>query len=424
MWWGTTPVTAQTELETLQRQINSSSNRLSEIEAEIAKFEQELEVVGSERESLQRAINQLTLERRKVQAELARTENLLTSTDLEINKLILEINRTERDVTQNKEAIASIIRTQAQADDETLLLAMLRYEQLSDFWFSLEAHTNVRDSLAIKVAELQQAQRVLEEKRDESTAKRANLAALRNQYTDQNQVLVNNQAEQSELLAVTKSEEQNYQQLLADRRAAREQILREIREYESQLRFILDPNTIPPPGTAVFDWPVASVIITQLFGGTEFAARNAAAYGGRAYHPGVDFGAPRGTPIYAPLAGTVRATGNTDLVPGCYSWGKWTLVDHANGLSTMYAHQDVISVTPGQSVKTGEVIGYIGNTGFSTGPHLHFTVYAKEAVSVRRFNEIKSVTSCGAATTPVAATEAYLDPMLYLPPPTNIRWAL
>jgi murein DD-endopeptidase MepM/ murein hydrolase activator NlpD len=117
----------------------------------------------------------------------------------------------------------------------------------------------------------------------------------------------------------------------------------------------------------------------------------------------------------APLSGTVRATGNTDAVPGCYSWGKWTLIDHANGLSTLYAHQSAINVSPGQSVSTGEVIGYVGSTGFSTGPHLHFTVYAKEGVSVRKFNEIKTVTSCGPASTPVAAVDAYIDPMLYLP---------
>jgi murein DD-endopeptidase MepM/ murein hydrolase activator NlpD len=117
----------------------------------------------------------------------------------------------------------------------------------------------------------------------------------------------------------------------------------------------------------------------------------------------------------APLSGTVRATGNTDAVPGCYSWGKWTLIDHANGLSTLYAHQSAINVSPGQGVSTGEVIGYVGSTGFSTGPHLHFTVYAKEGVSVRKFNEIKTVTSCGPASTPVAAVDAYIDPMLYLP---------
>jgi len=62
-----------------------------------------------------------------------------------------------------------------------------------------------------------------------------------------------------------------------------------MREFESKLQFILDPNTIPTPGTQVFSWPLANIIITQFFGGTEFATRNASIYGGRAYHPGVDF---------------------------------------------------------------------------------------------------------------------------------------
>lgn len=409
-------VFANSEIDRLRDQIETRGDRLSEIEAEIAQFEAELQEVGAERETLQSAINQLELERRKVSAEIRRTENLITSTDLEINKLILEISRTERDIGRTEDAIGSIIRAEYIAGDDSLIELLLRHEKLSEFWSTFEAHENVRDTMATKVSELDQFRVLLKEQRDENEEKRSELTDLRSQYSDQNRVLTNNQDEQAELLEVTKSEEQSYQQLLADRRAAQEQILKELREFESQLQFILDPNTIPSAGTAVFDWPVANVIITQYFGGTEFAARNAAAYGGRAYHPGVDFGAPRGTPIYAPLTGTVRAVGNTDAVPGCYSWGKWTLIDHANGLTTLYAHQDVIGVAPGQKVNTGEVIGYIGNTGFSTGPHLHFTVYAKEGVSVRRFNEIKTVTSCGPATTPVAATEAYIDPMLYLPP--------
>ena len=205
--------------------------------------------------------------------------------------------------------------------------------------------------------------------------------------------------------------------MLKQKQAAQAALEKELRSFESKLKFILDPSTIPAAGTAVFNWPVKNVIITQYFGGTEFAKRNASVYGGRAYHPGVDFGVPRGTSIYAPLGGVVRATGDTDIVPGCLSWGKWTLIDHPNGLTTLYAHQSVISVVPGQSVATGEVIGYSGNTGYSTGPHLHFTVYAKAGVTVRQFSEIKTVTSCGPASTPTAAIDAYLDPMLYLPSP-------
>ncbi len=407
---------AESEIDRLKNEINSRSNRLAEIEAEIAKFESQLKEVGAEKKTLQSAINQLELERKKVNAEITKTENLITSTDLEINKLILEISRTEKDINSTEAAVASIIRAEYKASEDTLIEVLLSHDRLSEFWSTFEAHESVRKVMAEKVSELSSFKMLLEEQRGDNQSKRAELSSLKNQYVDQNSALASNKQEQSKLLEVTRNEEKNYQQLLASKEAAREQIIKEMRDFESKLQFILDPNTVPTPGTRVFDWPLKSIIITQLFGGTEFAARNASVYGGRAYHPGVDLGAPRGTPIYAPLTGTVRATGNTDAVPGCYSWGKWTLVDHANGLTTLYAHQDVISVTPGQKVTTGEIIGYTGNTGYSTGPHLHFTVYAKDGVSVRKFNEIKTVTSCGAATTPVAASDAYIDPMLYLPP--------
>jgi murein DD-endopeptidase MepM/ murein hydrolase activator NlpD len=409
-------VFAESEIDKLKNEINTRSNRLAEIEAEIKKFESQLKEVGAEKKTLQSAINQLELERKKVNAEISKTENLITSTDLEINKLVLEISRTEEDIKKTETAIGSIIRAEYKSGEDTLIEILLSHERLSEFWGTFEAHESVRKVMSEKVSELSSFKLLLEEQRNTNQNKRTELSSLKNQYVDQNFVLASNKQEQSKLLEVTKNEEKNYQQLLASKEAAREQIIKEMRDFESKLQFILDPNTVPTPGTRVFDWPLKSIIITQLFGGTEFAARNASVYGGRAYHPGVDFGVPRGTPIYAPLTGTVRATGNTDAVPGCYSWGKWTLIDHANGLSTLYAHQDVISVTPGQKVTTGEIIGYTGNTGYSTGPHLHFTVYAKDGVSVRKFNEIKTVTSCGAATTPVAASDAYIDPMLYLPP--------
>jgi len=406
---------AQSEIAELRDQILERGDRLTDIEAEIARFEAELLEVGAEKQTLQSAINRLETERKKVNAEISKTESLISSTDLEISGIILEVSKTEADLERTEAAIGDIIRSLYQAGEQSMVEVLLRNQRLSEFWTEIDTFDSIKSEMAYKVATLSQLQQVLEERQGLSESKRNDLSSLKDQYTDQNSVLVNSRAEQSELLSATKNEEAGYQALLATQEAAREEIRRELRDFESKLQFILDPNTIPAPGTPVFNWPVQNVIITQLFGGTEFAARNPGIYG-RPYHPGVDFGAPRGTPILAPLAGTVRAVGNTDAVPGCFSWGKWTLIDHANGLSSMYAHQDVIGVTPGQKVSTGETIGYIGNTGLSTGPHLHFTVYVKEAVSVRRFNEIKAVTGCGPATTPTAATSAYIDPMLYLPP--------
>ena len=109
------------------------------------------------------------------------------------------------------------------------------------------------------------------------------------------------------------------------------------------------------------------------------------------------------------------ATGNTDLVPGCYSFGKWVMLKHANGLATLYAHLSQIGVSSGQAVSTGDVIGYSGMTGYATGPHLHFGVYALAGVQIMTLKAFRGATTpCANATMPVAPTNAYLNPMSYL----------
>jgi len=403
---------AQSEVERLQSQIADRNNRLSDIEAEIAAYEAALQEVGAEKNTLQKAINQLDLERRKVQADISYTSNKITSTDLEINKLTLEIGVAEQDISENMAAISEIMRRLNENDQEAFIELLLRHDNISEFWNEVETLETVKNSMRERVVQLSDLRDELNDKRDQNTDRRADLSALKDQYSDQNTILYNNQIDKEDLLAVTKNEESSYQNLLATKEAARDQLLAEVRDFESQLQFILDPNTIPSPGTEVLAWPLQNPYITQYFGYTKFA--QSGAYGG-SQHNGVDFGAPVGTKLYAPLTGTVRAVGNTDAVPGCYSWGKWLLIDHPNGLSTMFAHLSQIAVSPGQKVSTGEIVGYVGNTGYSTGPHLHYTLYVSDAVEVMAFNQFKSVTSCGAARSPFAAIEGYLNPLDYLP---------
>lgn len=414
--FGTELVNAQSEIERLQGQIAERNDRLAQIEKEIAEYEAALQEVGAEKNTLQKAINGLELERKKVLADISYTENQISNTDLEINKLSLEISDTQRKIGRSEEAISDIIRNLNLRDDDSMIELLLRYDNLSDFWNEVEDLETVRDGIQTQVHSLISLKTLLEDKRLDETDKREELVELKQKYDGQQAVLENNKREKNSLLEETKSEEEQYQALLAEKRAAREQITAELREFEAELQFILDPTTIPARGTAVFDWPLDNIIITQLFGGTEFAKNNPGIYG-RGYHPGVDFGASVGTPIYAPLSGTVRWVDNTDAIPGCYAWGKWTLIDHANGLSTLYAHQSAIPahITPGTKVKTGDLIGYVGATGYVTGPHLHFTVYAKDAVEVIRYSDFKTITSCGPAYTPRSAPEGYIDPMTYLP---------
>ncbi len=107
------------------------------------------------------------------------------------------------------------------------------------------------------------------------------------------------------------------------------------------------------------------------------AGRQTSSYGRRRHpilgytrmHAGIDFGAPYGSPIYAVTDGTVSFAGRHG------GHGNYVRLSHGGGLGTGYGHMSRIAVSAGQSVRRGQVIGYVGSTGLSTGPHLHYEMY-------------------------------------------------
>ncbi|MHB8463684.1 MAG: murein hydrolase activator EnvC family protein [Acidimicrobiales bacterium] len=127
-------------------------------------------------------------------------------------------------------------------------------------------------------------------------------------------------------------------------------------------------NAPVPNRSGGFIWPVHGPVTS------EFGPR----YGG--FHPGMDIAPPYGTPIHASAAGTVI------LAETYYGYGLFVLIDHGGGIVTGYAHQSQLAVTAGQQVSQGQVIGYEGSTGESTGPHVHFEVRVNnQAVNPRGY---------------------------------------
>ena len=116
--------------------------------------------------------------------------------------------------------------------------------------------------------------------------------------------------------------------------------------------------------------PLAGMTLTSGFG-----MRNHPVLGGRRQHNGVDLAAPRGTPVYA------TADGSVGMAQWYSSYGNYVQIEHGGQLQTRYGHLSSYTVVPGQQVRKGDLIGYVGSTGRSTGPHLHYEVrVAGEAV--------------------------------------------
>ena len=120
-----------------------------------------------------------------------------------------------------------------------------------------------------------------------------------------------------------------------------------------------------PSGAAgMFIWPTTVRTITSPYG-----YRYHPISGTYKFHSGVDIGASYGSPVYAAAAGTATVSYDAG------GFGNYVTINHGNGYSTLYGHMSSVAISSGSYVSQGQVIGYVGSTGASTGPHLHFNVY-------------------------------------------------
>jgi murein DD-endopeptidase MepM/ murein hydrolase activator NlpD len=284
---------------------------------------------------------------------------------------------------------------------------MLSDNNFTSIWNDIDNIATVRESIKAEIIKLQQAKGILEDTKQSTINAKNELTKLQSELKDQQKIVTQNIKDKNLLLKQTKNNEANYQKLLKDRLAKKEAFEKEVSDYESKLKFILDPSTLPQ--SKVLNWPLEKVYVTQLFGKTVDSKRLYVS----GTHNGVDFRASVGTPVMAMADGTVMGTGNTDLTCAGASFGKFVFIKYNNGLASAYGHLSLIKTTVGATVKKGEIVGYSGNTGYTTGPHLHVSLYVSSAVKM----DTRASVACSGRvyTMPIAPIAAYLNVLDYLP---------
>ena len=395
-------------VDELRQKITDRNTAIANLEKEIGQYQEQIEEVGKQSKTLQSTIKSLDLSGKKLTADLNVTENKIGKTNDTIEELGLQIQTKEKEIGASYDVIAESIRSINETDSQTLIETMLRYDNLSDFTDEIERLKQFQNAVEIKLLTLRELKVGLEGNKAETEKKKKELTTLKSTLADQKRIVEINKKEKDTLLKDTKNKETTYKKTLSEKVALRDAFAKELLDFESQLRFEIDPSRLPQTGSGVLSWPLEKVSITQNFGNTAFA--QAGGYNGQG-HNGIDLRASIGTAVKSALNGTVSGIGDTDSVCSGASYGKWVLIEHPNGLSTIYAHLSLIKVSAGQSVSTGEIIGYSGSTGYATGPHLHFTVYATQGV---RIYDRKSAVCRGTYHIPVADFKAYLNPLLYL----------
>lgn len=399
---------AQTKVDDLKQKIDGTSSTIKQLEEEIKQYTTELNKTSAEAKTLQSTIKNLDLTDKKLTTDIKVTENKIDYTNLTIEQLRNEIGDKEAKIEINRRALTEAIRQMNATDSTSLMEAMFIYPNISSFMNEIQTLQQFQEKVRNNVDELRGLRESLVKNKSQTEIKKTELVGLKSQLNDQKQVVVINKTEKNKVLAVTQSKEVQYKQIIADKVAKKAAFEQELRKYESELKIAIDPSSIPNSRSGLFIWPTEFKLITQNFGYTDFA--QSGAYNGNG-HNGIDIKAPTGSKIFAAMEGVVKGIGDTDNVCAGASYGKWVLVEHPNGLSTLYAHLSLVKVGSGQQVATGDILGYSGATGYATGPHLHFTVYATQGVKIM---QRQSAVCGGAYTMPIADVKAYLNPMNYL----------
>ncbi|MCX6756152.1 MAG: peptidoglycan DD-metalloendopeptidase family protein, partial [Candidatus Nomurabacteria bacterium] len=352
---------AATEVE-MKNKINETNSQIEKINQEITRYQNMINTTGAQKTTLSNTIKELTLTRDKLLIEKQKTEKQIQATSMVIGGLSTNIMDKQKNIDMSKNSIATLLYKEYQNEKRTTLEVVLSSEDFSDAGLDYYAATTLGKKLSSSI-------KVISDTRDELIASKTkkeieekNLQILKNTLIQKQKTIEIAKIEKDNLLKETKNKEAEYQKLLAEQQKKRDAFEKDLRDYESQLKFILNPKLLP--GSGVLSWPLDSVFITQMFGKTT-ASRRLYVSGS---HSGVDLRASLGTRVMSMGDGTVIGVGNTDDYCKGASFGKWVFIRYNNGLSSTYGHLSVIDAKAGQKVSTGDVVGYSGNTGHSTGP--------------------------------------------------------
>ncbi len=403
----TKPTYSQTT-DDLINKIEEKNNEIKKLEEEIKQYNLEVDNAGKQAVTLKNTLKTLDLTKKKISTDINLTENKIKKTSLTIEQLDSEIDKTEKSIEVNKTAIINAIKEVQSLENINLIQIILSNKNIGEIWTEIDHIQETQNVIRDRSKELAVLKTDMETKQSNLRGQKNNLLNLKEDLNGKKQAVIYTTKEKENLLVQTKNKEETFKQLVKTTEEKKAQFEKEVYEYESQLNLLIDKNKYPAPKNGILSWPLDNVYITQKFGKTVDSQKLYVS----GSHNGVDFRASVGTKVKNVLDGVVVGTGDTDLYPGCYSFGKWVMVKHDNGLSTIYGHLSVISSNVGQRIETGGLIGYSGNTGYSTGPHLHISLYATQGVRIEKYVNSRG---CKQVTMPLADIKAYLDPLAYLP---------
>ena len=345
--------------------LNAGAVTIDEAEKKADQLEQQKESAEAEKQKLTTRLNGII-------DDMNETQEKLTAKEEEIDAAEQELVQAKIDENSQYESMKKRIKFMYEGGNTQLLEVLVKSESIGDLLNKAEYVSQLSLYDRDMLTEFQNTVKEVEEKE----------AALKAEYEELNELQDQLSEQQTEVQELIDSKEAQISDIQDEIKANAETLDRLKKEAEEAKRLREEQAAAAAAaasssgggssytaassgnvvsGSGYFTHPCPGMTYQSSYFGEirEFEV------GG---HKGNDYAAPAGTPTYAAAAGTVVIAGWSN------SAGNWVVINHGNGLVTKYMHHSSLCVSAGQYVEKGQQIGYVGSTGQSTGPHLHFQV--------------------------------------------------
>ncbi|WP_346885914.1 murein hydrolase activator EnvC family protein [Clostridium sp. UBA4395] len=354
---------AKSKSKEIETQIESNKAKVSELEENRDNILSEISELDNNMDKLYSEVNNL-------QAQISQSTN-------KIEELEERSSELKKELEANKKVMDKRLRVLYKNNGTSYIEILLSAEGFSDFFEKIDIINTLISFDNEEINKFKANQEELDKNIKASSEEKKTLENAKAIVDANLEELNAKRDEKTKLMAKAENELGTAEKLLAQNEAESEEILASITAMEkaasrpSRGGSISQSNTKPSnsgsSSSQVSTNGMYSITGTRYAITSPFGYRTSPVGRGEEFHKGIDIGAPNGAPVYSLKAGTVTYAGWME------GYGKVVVVSHGD-ISTLYAHNSSLSVSPGQTVSGGQQLSNVGSTGWSTGPHIHFEV--------------------------------------------------
>ena len=370
------PIHAKASSASIKEEINNIRDEREELQLQMAGLSEtlnanleEIDKVVAEKNIIDQEIGLLTKDIQLLNQQIQLCGMLIADKQEELDAAQ---KRVEEMTKANKE------RIRAMEEDGNLSYwsVLFRANDFADLLDRLNIVQEIAAADRRRLAELRQAHADVEKARQELDEEKRGLEESRLAMEESQTQLALKRVEADKKLAELNEISEQYQELLREAEEADNALMAEIaqleKEYTAALAQEQAASRPPVTGSSPSETVTAGIVWTMpcsyILLSSPYGYRVHPVWGGSSFHDGVDLANASGTPIYATRSGTVTIAKYSPTA------GYYVSINHGDGFASVYMHMTHYIVSAGQAVSAGQVIGYMGSTGTSTGPHLHFGI--------------------------------------------------